>query len=64
MALIGSPTPRQIKMARKAAGLSQTAAGALVYTVCRVWQHWEAGDSAMHPAFWDLFLRKLIEKEK
>lgn len=51
-------------MARKAAGLSQTAAGALVYTVCRVWQHWEAGDSAMHPAFWDLFLRKLIEKEK
>ena len=47
---------------REAAGLSQTAAGALLHTTCRTWQQWEAGDRRMHPAFWELFLLKSRSK--
>lgn len=50
-----NPTPEAIRTAREAAGLSQTAAGALVHTTVRTWQQWEAGDRRMHPAFWELF---------
>jgi DNA-binding transcriptional regulator YiaG len=50
-----SPYPAEIQAARKAAGLSQTAAAAMVHTTCRTWQQWEAGDRKMHPAFWELF---------
>lgn len=50
-----SPTPEEIRAAREAAKLSQTAAGTLVHTTCRTWQQWEAGDRKMHPAFWELF---------
>lgn len=50
-----NPTPDEIKAAREAAGLTQTAAGELVHTTCRGWQLWEAGDRRMHPAFWELF---------
>lgn len=53
------PDPATIRATRVAAGLTQTAAGALVHTTCRVWQQWEAGDRRMHPAFWELFLIKL-----
>ena len=50
-----NPSPAEIRAARLTAGLTQTAAGALLYTTCRVWQQWEAGDRRMHPAFWELF---------
>lgn len=50
-----SPTTEQIRTARESAGLSQTAAAALLHTTCRTWQQWEAGDRRMHPAFWELF---------
>jgi len=50
-----NPEPAEVRAAREAAGLSQTAAGALVHTSCRTWQQWEAGDRRMHPAFWELF---------
>jgi hypothetical protein len=55
-----NPTPEEIRQAREAAGLTQTEAGKLVYTQCRVWQQWEAipgtqGYRRMHPAFWELF---------
>lgn len=55
-----NPTPEQVRAAREAVGLSQTAAGVLVHTTCRTWQQWEApvGDRnhrRMHPAFWELF---------
>jgi DNA-binding transcriptional regulator YiaG len=50
-----NPSPEEIRAARKEAELTQTAAGALLYTTCRVWQQWEAGDRRMHPAFWELF---------
>lgn len=52
-----NPTPAVIRAARAKAGLTQTEAAALVHTTWRVWQRWEAGDRAMHPAFWDLFQR-------
>lgn len=49
------PTTAQIRAARQAAGLSQTAAARLVYSTLRTWQHWEAGTTAMHPAIWELW---------
>jgi DNA-binding transcriptional regulator YiaG len=58
-----NPTPAEVVAARGAAGLSQTAAGALVHTPCRTWQQWEAGDRRMHPAFWELFLLKSRSKK-
>jgi DNA-binding transcriptional regulator YiaG len=56
--LIESPVPEDIRAARQAAGLTQTAAGALLHTTCRTWQKWEAGDRQMHPAMWELFCIK------
>lgn len=53
--------PATIKAAREAAGLTQTEAAALLWTTCRAWQQWEAGDRRMHPAFWELFCRKVKE---
>lgn len=55
-----NPTPAEVRAAREAAGLSQTAAADLVHTTCRTWQQWEAeegskGNRRMHPAFWELF---------
>ena len=50
-----SPSPAEVRAARVASGLTQTAAAALLHTTCRTWQQWEAGDRAMHPAFWELF---------
>ncbi len=50
-----NPDPAEVRAAREAAGLSQTAAGVLLHTTCRTWQQWEAGDRRMHPAFWELF---------
>jgi DNA-binding transcriptional regulator YiaG len=60
-----NPTPEEVRAAREAAGLSQTAAAGLIYCTLRAWQGWEAtaGDSRrpMHPAFFDLFKRKVAE---
>ena len=55
-----NPAPGEIRAARAAAGLTQTAAAALVHTTWRVWQQWEApegnpGHRRKHPAFWELF---------
>lgn len=52
------PAPDEICAAREAAGLTQSAAAALVHANLRSWQKWEAGERAMHPAFWELFLIK------
>lgn len=56
-----NPTPAEVRAAREAAGLSQTAAGELLHTTCRTWQQWESGDRRMHPAFWELFRLKAQE---
>lgn len=53
------PEPQDIKVARTAAGLSQTAAAALIYSTLRTWQDWEAGKAKMHPGLWELFRSKL-----
>lgn len=53
------PTPEKIKAARKAAGLSQSAAAALVHSKLRTWQQWEAGHRKMHPGLWELFRLKI-----
>jgi DNA-binding transcriptional regulator YiaG len=54
-----NPRQDEIRAARQAAGLTQTQAGALLHTTVRTWQQWEAGDRAMHPAFWELFCLKI-----
>lgn len=54
-----NPTPAEIRAAREAAGLSQTSAAALIHCTLRGWQGWEDGSRKMHPAFWDLFNRKV-----
>lgn len=50
-----SPSPSEIKAARKAAKLSQAKAAELIYCDVRTWQYWEKGTNAMHPAFMELF---------
>jgi len=56
-----SPMPREVRAAREAAGLSQTAAAELVHSKLRTWQQWEAGDRRMHPGLWELFRIKMAE---
>lgn len=58
-----TPTPEQIRAARESAGLTQSQASALVHAGLRAWQKWEAGERRMHPAFWDLFRRRLAADE-
>lgn len=50
-----SPSKDEVKAAREGAGLTQAAAGRLVYVPTRTWQKWEAGDQAMKPAVFELF---------
>ncbi len=51
-----SPTPAEIRQARKAAGLTQSQAAAMVCRTLRNWQQWEGGERRMSPALWRLFL--------
>lgn len=53
-----SPTPAEIRAARTASRLSQTAAAELIYSTLRTWQDWEAGKAHMHPGLWELFEAK------
>jgi DNA-binding transcriptional regulator YiaG len=53
-----SPSPAAIEAERRRAGLTQSAAAALVQGSLRGWQQWEAGDRKMHPGLWELFLLK------
>ncbi len=48
----------EVKSARAAAGLTQAAAAALVYTSISNWQNWEQGRYLMIPAIYELFLLK------
>lgn len=56
--LLPTPAPDVIKAARLAVGLTQKAAGEVVFTSLRAWQQWEYGERTMHLAFWFLFLYK------
>lgn len=53
------PTCEAIVAARKAAGLSQTAAGQLCFVALRTWQYWESGQNRMLPAIWLCWLARL-----
>ena len=55
------PTPSEVRKAREAAGLTQSQAAKLLHSSTRAWQMWEAGDRAMHPAFYELFLIKVTK---
>lgn len=61
---MNNPTPSEVRQARESAGLTQTQAAVLIYNTLRAWQRWEAGDSPMHPAFWELFLKKIKRQRK
>lgn len=50
-----SPSPAAILAARKAAGLTQTAAAEKCLSALRSWQDWEYGKRRMHPAIWQVF---------
>ena len=50
-----NPEPNSIRVAREAAGLTQTKAAELIYSKLRTWQQWEAGDRRMHPGLFELF---------
>lgn len=56
-----NPTPEAIVEARRAAGLTQTQAAALIYCSLRGWQDWESGERRMHPAMWELWQLKVAE---
>jgi DNA (cytosine-5)-methyltransferase 1 len=55
-----APTPTQIRDARKAAGLTQTKAAALISATVRAWRSWESQSEstarAMPISKWRLFL--------
>ncbi len=53
-----NPSPDTIRAAREVAGLTQTQAGAVVYSSLRAWQQWESGERRLHPAIWELFRLK------
>jgi len=50
-----NPTPTEIRAAREASGLTQTAAGALIGAKLRTWQDWESGARNMPAAKWELW---------
>jgi len=54
-----NPLPEQVRAAREGAGLTQTAAAALIFSTLRTWQDWEAGKARMHPGLWELFRIKI-----
>ena len=57
-----NPTHAEVRAARKAAGLTQAQAAALVYATPRNWQQWEQTEGSnarrMHPGLWELFRLK------
>lgn len=53
--LWANPTPQMVREAREQTGLTQTEAGALVYSSLKAWQTWEDGTRRMHPGLWQLF---------
>ena len=53
---MNSPLPSDIRAARKASKLTQTAAGQLCHRSLRGWQDAESGLRKLDPAAWELFL--------
>ncbi len=53
-----SPSPKTVRHARQAASLTQTDAARTVSASMRAWQQWEAGERAMPPGLFELFMLK------
>ena len=53
-----SPTVAVIRDARIAANLTQSEAAQTARVSLRTWQRWEAGDRAMPPGLFELFMLK------
>ncbi|MBB2158990.1 helix-turn-helix transcriptional regulator [Gluconacetobacter sacchari] len=51
-----SPTPMQIRDARRAAGMTQAEAAQVVSKTQTSWRRWEGGIHRMSPALFDYFL--------
>ncbi len=51
-----SPSPFQIRQARKKADLGQAEAAAIVHLEQRAWRRYEKDEAAMNPAVWEYFL--------
>lgn len=54
------PTAQEIIEAR--GHLSQSKSASMIYTTQARWSNYETGKSRMHPAYWELFLRKKGEE--
>jgi len=53
-----SPTADAVRSVRQKTSLTQTQAAHLVHASLRSWQQWEAGDRAMPPGLFELFMIK------
>ncbi|MEX3635973.1 XRE family transcriptional regulator [Paraburkholderia sp. BR14320] len=53
-----SPTPEEVREARRRTNLTIAEAAALIHAANGSWVKWERGERPMHPAFWELFLLK------
>jgi len=55
------PLAEEIIQARE--HLSQSKAASMIYTTQARWSNYETGKSRMHPAHWELFLKKKGEQD-
>jgi DNA-binding XRE family transcriptional regulator len=58
------PTKEEIAATRKAAGLTQEQAAALVHRKRLAWYRWESGRDPIDMACWELFLLKTKSARK
>ena len=58
-----SPTPEEIRKARKAAGMTQEEAAEIIYIKMNSWMRYETSKSNMHPGLFELFLLKTGQKK-
>lgn len=56
-----TPTPSEVREARKRIRLTQAAAGEIVHSSAQTWKQWEMGVRKMHPGLWELFRLKTAE---
>ena len=54
--------PSTLEIIAARGSMSQSKAASLIYTTQARWSNYETGKSRMHPAYWELFLRKKGEK--
>ena len=57
------PSPADIRAARRAFGLTQSQAGAMVGVTDRAWRYWERGERNMPTSAWELFQIKTKARE-